>query len=426
MPIKIIEKGDYFMKAVLIIADGMADVPLKELDGKTPLEAAQKPSLNRIAESGICGMIDVIAPGVPPGSDVAHLSLLGYDIVEVYSGRGALEAIGSGVDILPNDLAFRCNFATVDENFAVVDRRAGRIENEDAAKLSAAIGESLRLDPPEVGNILFKNTVQHRAILRLSGPNLSTMVSDTDPHETGVKVLKARPLDESAEAQNTADILNELTQQFHEVLKDHAVNKERKNKGLLPANIVLCRGVGQLPEIEPLTLLYGIFPAAIAAVPLVKGVCKTAGMRLIPVPGATGTYETDVIAKAKAAVKALESYDFVLVHVKATDLASHDRKPQKKMEMIGKVDALATHLLGHVNFEETFIVVTADHTTSSVKKEHSGEPVPVAIMGPSIRTDDVKEFGERACSKGGLGRIRGRDLMPILVNLLGKAEKAGS
>ncbi len=414
------------MKAVLVIADGMADVPLKELNAKTPLEAARKPSLNRVAESGICGMIDVIAPGVPPGSDTAHLALLGYDVMEVYSGRGALEAIGSGIDILPNDLAFRCNFATVDEDFKVVDRRAGRIENEDATKLATAIGEALRVDPPEVGDVLFKNTVQHRAILRLSGPNLSTMVSDTDPQETGAKVLKARPLDESREAKNTADILNKLTQQFHDVLKGHPVNEEREKKGLPSANFILCRGVGQLPEIEPLTLLYGIRPAVVAAVPLVRGVCKTAGMRPVPVPSATGTYETDVIAKAKAAVQALQSYDFVLVHVKATDLASHDSKPQKKIEMIEKVDALVAHLLNHANLDETLVVVTADHTTSSIKKEHSGEPVPVAIMGPSVRTDDVKEFGERACAKGGLGRILGRDLMPILVNLLGKAEKAGA
>ncbi len=414
------------MKAVLVIADGMADVPLKELNSKTPLEAARKPSLDRVAESGICGMIDVIAPGVPPGSDTAHLALLGYDVMEVYSGRGALEAIGSGIDILPNDLAFRCNFATVDEDLKVVDRRAGRIENEDATKLATAIGESLRTDPPEVGYVLFKNTVQHRAILRLSGPNLSTMVSDTDPKETGAKVLKARPLDESREAKNTADILNKLTLQFHEVLKGHPVNEEREKKGLPPANAILCRGVGQLPEIEPLTLLYGIRPAVVAAVPLVRGVCKTAGMRLIPVPGATGTYETDVIAKAKAAVQALQSYDFVLVHVKATDLASHDSKPQKKIEMIEKVDALVAYLLDHADLDEMLVVVTADHTTSSIRKEHSGEPVPVAIMGPNVRTDDVKEFGERACAKGGLGRILGRDLMPILVNLLGKAEKAGA
>ena len=414
------------MKTILVIADGMADVPLKELSSKTPLEAARKPSLNRLAESGICGLMDVIAPGIPPGSDTAHLALLGYDVMEVYTGRGALEAVGSGIDILPNDLAFRCNFATVDDDFKVIDRRAGRIENEDAAKLTAAINESLRTDPLEVGDILFKNTVQHRAILRLSGPNLSTMVSDTDPHQSGVKVLKARPLDGSPEAKETAEILNELTQRFYEVLSPHPLNKERQKKGQLPANIVLCRGVGQLPDIDPIPLLYGIRPAAIAAVPLVRGVCKVAGMRLLPVAGATGTYETDVIAKARVAAEALKSYDFVLVHVKATDVAGHDNKPLKKIEMIEKVDALIGYLLNNVDLEEVFIVVTADHTTSSMKKEHSGEPVPVAIMGPDVRTDDVKEFGERTCAKGGLGRISGRDLMPILLNFLGMAEKAGS
>ncbi len=414
------------MKAVFIIADGMADVPLRELNAKTPLEAAHKPSLNRIAELGICGMIDVISPGIPPGSDTAHLALLGYDVMEVYTGRGALEAIGSGIDILPNDLAFRCNFATVDENFKVLDRRAGRIETEDAAKLSSAIENSLREDPIEVGDVLFRNTVEHRGILRLSGPNLSTMVSDTDPLKTGVAVLKAHVLDGSKEANNTANALNILTRQFHKVLADHPLNKERVRRGLLPANAILCRGVGQLPEIDPLPLLYGIRPTAIAAVPLVRGVCKTAGMRLISPFGATGTYKTDVIAKGKAAVQSLANYDFVLVHIKAPDIASHDHNTEKKVQMIEKVDALAGYVLSNVDLSETFIAVTADHTTSSLKKEHSGEPVPVAITGPGVRTDDVKAFEERTCTKGGLGRILGRDLMPILMNLLGKGEKAGS
>ena len=414
------------MKAVLVIADGMADVPLKELGSKTPLEAATTPSLNRIAKSGICGLIDVVAPGVPPGSDTAHLALLGYDVMEVYTGRGALEALGSGVDVLPNDIAFRCNFATVDANLQVIDRRAGRIENEEASKLTAAIKELIRNDPPEVGDILFNNTIQHRAILRLSGPNLSTMVSDTDPHEVGAKVMSARPLDEGLEAKRTADILNELTQKFHQILNDHPLNRERTKNGQLPANIVLCRGVGQLPEIDPLALLYGIHPAAISAVPLVRGVCKVAGMRLLPVTGATGTYTTDYMAKAKAAVEALRQYDFVLVHVKAPDIAGHDGVPQKKIETIERIDGLIGHILAHADPKETFLVVTADHTTSSVKKEHSGEPVPVAITGPSIRTDDVMEFGERTCAQGGLGHIMGSDLMPILLNFLGKAEKAGA
>ncbi len=414
------------LKAILVIADGMADVPLKELGGKTPLEAARKPALDHVAEHGVCGIIDIVEPGIPPGSDVAHLALLGYDVVEVYSGRGALEAIGSLIDVLPNDLAFRCNFATVDENLRVIDRRAGRIGNEDAEKLTQAVDAFLREDPPEVGGILFRNTLEHRAILRLSGPNLSVMVSDTDPHKTGVEVLKARPLDGSPEARNTSEILNKLTMQFHKVLKNHPVNAERVKAGLLPANIVLFRGVGQLPEIDLLPLLYGIFPAAIAVSPLVRGVCKTAGMHLLAVQGATGTYMTDFHAKAEAAVKALKSYDLVLIHVKATDLAGHDCNPQKKMEAIQGIDSLIQYILNHANLDETFIALTADHTTSSIKGEHSGEPVPVAIMGPNIRVDEVNEFGERACAKGGLHRIRGRDLMPILVNLLGKATKAGA
>lgn len=418
--------GEKALKAILVIADGMADVPLKELGGKTPLEAARKPALNHVAEHGICGIIDIVEPGIPPGSDVAHLALLGYDVMEVYSGRGALEAIGSFVDILPNDLAFRCNFATVDENLKVIDRRAGRIEDEDAAKLAQAVDQFLREDPPEVGGILFKNTLEHRAILRLSGPNLSAMVSDTDPHKTGVEVLKARPLDGSPEARNTSEILNKLTVQFHKVLKSHPVNTDRVKSGLLPANIILFRGVGQLPEIDPLTLLYGIFPAAIAAIPLVRGVCKMAGMHLLLARGATGTYKTDFLAKAEAAVRALKSYDFVLIHVKATDLAGHDYNPRKKVEVIQSIDSLIEYILNNANLDETFLALTADHTTSSIKGEHSGEPVPVAIMGPNIRIDEVNEFGERACAKGGLNRIKGKDLMPILVNLLGKATKAGA
>jgi 2,3-bisphosphoglycerate-independent phosphoglycerate mutase len=414
------------VKAILVIADGMADVPLKALKGKTPLEAAEIPSLDEIAKRGICGLVDVISPGIPPGSDTAHLALLGYDVIESYTGRGALEAIGSGVDILPNDLAFRCNFATVDDDFIVLDRRAGRITSEEAATLTEAIQESIKMNPPEVGDILFTNTVQHRAILRLSGPRLSTLVSDTDPHRTGRKVLQAYPLDENPEAGHTANVLNTLSLQLHDVLTDHPVNRKRASAGLPVANAVLFRGVGTLPELDPLSLLYGIHPAAIAAVPLVKGVCKAAGMRLINVEGANGTYETDTEAKAKAAVASLQRFDFVLVHVKATDLAGHDSNPRKKIEMIEKVDALAAYMLRNIDSEDVFIAVTADHTTSSMKGEHSGEPVPLAISGPNVRKDDVGEFGERTCGRGGLNRIRGADLMPILIDLLGKAEKAGS
>jgi len=413
------------MKAILVVADGMADRPLKELNRKTPLEAAKKPSLDWVAESGICGIIDPIAPGVPPGSDAANLALLGYDATKVYSGRGALEALGSGMDLLPEDVAFRCNFATVDDNLMVVDRRAGRIETDDASQLTKNIEAYLLKETLDV-QATFKNTVQHRAILRLRGPVLSIMVSDSDPQKVCKRVLKASPLDDTPEAKKTADIVNKLTQSFHEILRKHPVNVEREKKGLLPANIVLCRGAGKLPEVTPIPIRYGIRAAAISAMPLIRGVCKVAGMRLINVPRATGTYETNVIAKADAAIRAIQSHDLVFVHVKGTDVTSHDHEAQKKIKMIEKIDDMVGHLVKNVDLDENVIVVTADHTTSVVTGEHEGDPVPVAITGPGVRTDDVKEFCERTCAKGGLGRIRGMDLMPIIMNLLGKTKKFGA
>jgi 2,3-bisphosphoglycerate-independent phosphoglycerate mutase len=413
------------MKAIVIVGDGMGDRPLAELNGKTPLEAAKKPSLNWLAEKGICGIIDVIAPGIPPGSDVAHLALLGYEAEKVYSGRGAFEAIGFGVEILPNDVAFRCNFATVDNRLTVIDRRAGRIATTDAARLAEEFKE-ITLQGHEDVQIMFKNTIQHRAILLLRGAHLSTMVSDSDPYKVGKKVLKVHPLDSTAEAEKTAQILNELTRHFHTVLKTHPLNIEREMAGLFPANIVLCRGAGKLPDLTPLPLQYGISAAAISAMPLVRGVCKAAGMKLIDVSEATGTYDTNVLAKANAAIKALRSHDFVFVHVKATDVASHDSRVDEKVRMIEKIDQLVGYVIRNVDLSKTYIALTADHTTSSRTREHEGDPVPVVIAGPEVRTDDVKEFTERDCAKGGLGRIRGKDLMPIVMNLIGKTRKFGA
>jgi len=413
------------MKAIVILGDGMADRPLAELNGKTPLEAATKPSLNWLAEKGICGIMDIIAPGIPPGSDVAHLALLGYDAKKVYSGRGAFEAIGFGVEILPNDVAFRCNFATVDSKLTVLDRRAGRIATIDAARLTEEFKE-ITLQGHEDIQIIFRNTIQHRAILLLRAAHLSTMVSDSDPYKVGKEVSEVRPLDSTAEAEKTAQVLNELTHYFRNVLKNHPLNVERKRAGLFPANIVLCRGAGKLPDLTPLPLQYGINAVAISAMPLVKGVCKAAGMKLINVSDATGTYDTYVLAKAKAAVEALRSYDFVFVHVKATDIASHDSRVDEKVRMIEKIDQSVGYIIRNVDLSKTYITVTADHTTSSRTKEHEGDPVPVVISGPEVRTDDVKEFSEKACPRGGLGRIRGKDLLPIIMNLLGKTKKFGA
>ena len=413
------------LKAILVIGDGMADRPIKELNWKTPLEAAHKPSLNQIAKTGICGIMDLISPGIPPGSDTATLALLGYDALKVYSGRGALEAIGSGVKVLPSDVAFRCNFATVNEGLVVLDRRAGRIANEDAAQLAESI-QKIKLEKTLGAKFFFKNTVQHRAVLAIRGSKLSEAVSDSDPEEVGRKVLKIKPLNDSLEAKHTAKILNELLSKFHRVLKEHSINKERVKRKLPPANIILCRGAGTIPNIKPLSEIYHINAACIAATPLIRGACMTAGIKLIDVKGATGTPQTDFMAKAKAAIQALRANDFVLLHVKATDVASHDGNVKQKIELIEKIDHMLGYILNSVDLDATYLAVTADHTTSSITRNHEGDPVPVALTGPYVRRDDVEEFSERTCSRGGLSRIRGMDLMPILMNLIGKTKKFGA
>jgi len=413
------------LKAILVIADGMADRPIKELNWKTPLEAAHKPSLNRIAKIGICGIIDPIAPGIPPGSDTATLSLLGYDALKVYSGRGALEAVGSGVKILPGDVAFRCNFATVTNNLLVLDRRAGRIANEDAAKLAKSL-QKVKLEKSSKVRFIFKNTIQHRAILVLRGTNLSAAVSDSDPETVGKKVLEIQALDNTQKAKYTAKTLNELMQKFHNVLEEHPINKSRVKRKLPPANMILCRGAGTIPRINKLSEIYDVKGVCIAAVPLIRGVCNVAGLKLIDVKGATGTPQTDFMAKAKAVVKALKINDFALLHVKATDVASHDGNVKQKIEMIEKIDQMLGYVLDNVDLNSTCLAVTADHTTSCATRNHEGDPVPVAIASSYVRSDNVSEFDERSCAKGGLNRIRGVDLMPTLMNLLGKTKKFGA
>lgn len=413
------------LKAVLVIGDGMADRPIRELGWKTPLEVAKKPFLDRIAESGVCGILDPISPGVPPGSDTATLSLLGYNAMKVYSGRGALEALGSGVKVLPGDVAFRCNFATVDNNMIVLDRRAGRIANEDALPLADSL-QKVKLKRSLGTSFLFKNTIQHRAVLSIRGPKLSTAVSDSDPGKVGEKVMEMKPLNDSSEARLTARIVNELTPEFHKVLRDHPVNRERIKRGLPPANVVLCRGAGTIPDIEPFSQVFNISGACVAAAPLVKGVCRAAGMDVLSVKGATGTPQTDYLAKAKSTVQVLKRYDFALLHVKAADVASHDGSPKQKSEVIEKVDSMLGYLLDHIDPKNTYVAVTADHTTSCMTGNHEGDPVPIAITGPYVRTDEVKKYDERSCATGGLGRIRGVDLMPILMNMLGKTKKFGA
>ena len=407
-------------KAILLIGDGLADRPCPELAGLTPLEAAKSPHLDQLATEGECGLLDPIAPGIPPGSDTAHLAFLGYDPYEDYPGRGPFEAAGIGMDVQPSDIAFRCNFATIDEHNIVVDRRAGRIRG-GTADLAAA------LDGLEIDGVccFFRASVEHRAALVLRGEGLGDQVTDPDPKQDGKPLKRAEGKD--AASARTAAVVNAFIERAHEILSGHPVNEARAQAGEPLANLALPRGAGRAPHLRPFSEHSGLNGALVVEVALVKGIGRYVGMTVVDVPGASGNLATDEVALAQAAGDALADHDFVLCNLKCADVWAHDGDPEAKVTAVEKLDRMAEVLLGAAAGEQSwYLVVTGDHTTACAIRDHTGEPVPVALWGPDVRSDAVTTFGERSCATGGLGRLRGRDLLPVIISYLGAAQKFGA
>ncbi len=392
------------MKAIVLVIDGLADRPVASLEGRTPLEKAEKPNLNALAQMGITGVSDAISPGIRAGSDTSHLAILGYNPMEVYTGRGPFEAAGLGMDIKPGEVAWRCNFATVDDDLTVIDRRAGRIE--DTEELAQAINENVNLEV----EFEFKSW-RYRGALVFKDEGLSYRVTDTDPHATGVKVEKPRALE--SEAEKTAKLLWDFTLKAHEVLKNHPLNKGRE----LPANFLLARGAGVTPELENFEAKYGLSSFCMATTAIIRGIAKLAGMEVVEP-------EEKYADRIKQALELLKTRDFALINIKEADEAGHDNKPDKKVEIIEQIDQAIEPLLEFAR--ENYVVVLADHSTPCSVGDHAGDTVPVVIAGPEVRKDRVEKFDEINCSYGALGRIRHRDIMPILLDLLNKAEKFGA
>ncbi len=421
-------------KIVLIVCDGMSDRVVSSLEEKTPLEYAKTPNLDKLAMIGCTGVLDILSPGIPPGSDSAHLALFGYNPEKDYPGRGAIEALGANIHVNEGSLACRFNLSTVVEKnisegvtLIVKDRRAGRISSEEAGKLIEYL--QMKLDSFSGVKVKIIPNVEHRGILVLEGGELNGDVTDSDPHEVDSCVNKCEPLTNASipkAAEHTAKIINEIVKSSYTLLKEHEINKSRVERGLPAANIILPRGAGVVKKVEPFIKVWGLKPACIAKLALYRGVARYVGMDVYDVPEATGTVNTNVEAKFKKAVELLKEYDFVFIHIKGTDSASHDRKPLEKVNMIEKIDSAFKIIMDKVVTPgKAVVAVTSDHSTSSELGIHIGDPPALVIYAPDIIADDVKQFNERAVLKGGLGRVKGVDLMKILLNYACRAMEYG-
>ncbi|MEM0158262.1 MAG: 2,3-bisphosphoglycerate-independent phosphoglycerate mutase [Thermoplasmataceae archaeon] len=402
-------------KMVLVVLDGLGDRGNKVLGGKTALQAAYRPNMNRLASHGIIGLMHPVAPGVRCGSDTSHLSLLGYDPLKFYSGRGPFEAMGIGVQVMGGDLAFRANFSTVNDEGVVVDRRAGRI-SESTTQLAKDL--SFKMDGYE---FIVKDGVEHRGALVVRGPGLSDKITDSDPHDSGLKVRRIEPLDDDARA--TADILNRYLDRSREILKKHPFNQDRVARGKLPANALLIRGPGKAPILPSFKDLHGLKGACIAGIPMIRGICAMVGMDIINVKGATGRVDTDYVGKFRTLREIIPRYDFIILNVKAPDAAGHDGDAILKRDVIEKTDEAIAEIIDIS--DELVICITGDHSTPCTLKDHSGDPLPILFSFQNESRETRAQFDEVSCSKGPL-RLTSNDVLRYMMQLANRAEKYGA
>jgi len=423
------------MKLIYVVIDGMGDFPTTEQENETPLSAAYTPNLDGLASKGKTGLMYTIRKGIAPQSDAAVISILGYDPFHYAPGRGILEALGTGMNIRNGDLVLRCNYATLDENNQIIDRRVGRdLTSQEALKLSQTVNEKVKLESYPVSFEL-KSTIGYRAILVIRSESgfLSSKITNTDPAYTrldelsvaekkyGMELEECAPMDESNAAKTSAALVNEFVRKSHVVLNDHEVNKNRAVNKKLKANVILTRDAGNtLPQFFDIQERYGFRFACLADMPVERGIAKPAGMNLIDLPPPSGDLKRDCILRVKKLIEVLPHYDCFYIHIKGPDEPGHDGNFHLKKEMIATVDKyFFGKLLPKIDLANYLICVTADHATPWILKAHSDDLVPVLISGNGLQPDNVAIFSEKECAKGSLGILqRGTELMPMLISLL--------
>lgn len=399
------------MKRIIILGDGMADEPIAALGGKTPLQAAHKPTIDKLAQLGKNGVFSTVPDGFKPGSEIANMTVLGYDVRTEFEGRGSLEAASIGVAIQPGEMAMRCNIICV-ENGNIKNHSAGHISNEEAKELIEYLQEKLGDDV-----FTFHNGISYRHLLVMKGGD--KRINCTPPHDvpgTPVKDVMVEAL--VPEAQETARLLNELTLKSQELLKDHPVNLKRVAAGKDPANSIWVWSPGYKPSMQTLAQKVGIQSGAvISAVDLIKGIGIYAGLESIEVEGATGLFDTNYEGKAQAAIEALKTNDFVFLHVEASDEAGHEGNVDLKVKTIEYLDSrIVKPIYDAVSAwnEPVTIAILPDHPTPCAIKTHTNAPVPFIIYNPTQAGDSVQVYDEQAAQQGAYGHVSNNEFMQLL------------
>lgn len=400
------------MKTLIILGDGMADEPIAELGNKTPLQYAHTPYMDKLASLGITGRLKTVADGFHPGSEVANMSVLGYDLPTVYEGRGVLEAASMGVELHPGEIALRCNLVCV-EGDLLKNHSAGHITTSEADQLIRTLNEQLGAE-----HIHFYTGVSYRHLLVIRGGNKH--LDCTPPHDIPLQPFTEhliRP--EIPEAEETARMLNELIRKSQQILKNHPVNQQRIRDGKDPANSIWPWSPGERPAMKTLRKLYGIRQGSvISAVDLIRGIGVYAGLKVIHVEGATGLYDTNYEGKAQAALEALKHDDFVYLHVEASDEAGHEGDVNLKIRTIEDLDR---RIIGPIfealqtGNEPVAIAVLPDHPTPCAIRTHTSTPVPFLIYKPGTAPDEVTCFDEFSVQNGKCGLLEKDEFIKELV-----------
>lgn len=399
------------MKYIIILGDGMADEPIEALGNKTPLQVAKKPYIDLLAAKGKSGMLDTIPQGFKPGSEIANLSVLGYDVPKVFEGRGALEAASMDVDIADDEMAMRCNLICVEDG-KIKNHSAGHISSEEAKELILFLDKELN-----DGKVSFYPGVSYRHLLKMK--NASKNLGCTAPHDvpgTPFKDVMIKPLSE--DAKETADYLDALILKSQELLKNHPVNQKRIAEGKDPANSIWPWSPGYRPQMETLQELFGVNSGTvISAVDLIMGIGRYAGLKPVHVEGATGLYDTNYEGKAQAAIEALKNDDFVYLHIEASDEAGHEGDYALKTKTIEYLDSRVVKPIYEAikDWDEPItIAVLPDHPTPCHLKTHTNNPVPFLIYRTNEEADDVQVYDEFESVKGAYGLLKGREFMETL------------